>query len=174
MSKATRPVTIRSATRQDMAAVAALAGEFQAFLAAIDGSDPSFDVEGTEAKLLQAGFGAKPLFSSIVAEAESETVGDAIYNIGFWADSLQGMVLLSDLYVRQAWRSRGLGKALMGRLAEIGRDAGCEIVLWTVWRENAQARRFYQRLGAEAIDEERLTKWPIKTASRCGPSRETP
>ena len=174
MSKTTRPETIRSATRQDMAAVAALAGEFHAFLAAIDGSDLSFDVAGTEAKLVRAGFGTKPLFSSIVAEAESETVGYAIYNIGFWADSLQGMVLLSDLYVRQAWRSRGLGKALMGRLAEIGRGEGCELVVWTVWTENERAKRFYKRLGTEAIDEERLTKWPIKTASRCGPSRETP
>ena len=161
MTDAKPAVTIRPAARDDMAAVAAMAGEFHAFLAAIDGSDPSFDVEGTEAKLVRAGFGAKPLFSSIIAEAKREAAGYAIYNIAFWADSLQGMVLLTDLFVREAWRSRGIGQKLMGRLAETGRDRGCEIVAWTVWTKNPAAKAFYERLGAEAIDDERLMTWPI-------------
>ena len=144
-----------------MAAVAAMAGEFHGFLAAIDDSDPSFNVEATAAKLESCGFGRKPLFSALIAEADGDAVGYAIYNIGFWSDTMQGMVLLTDLYVREAWRSRGVGKALMDRLAEIGRDEGCELVVWTVWTENDQARRFYERLGAAAIDDERLMKWPI-------------
>lgn len=165
MTDARPLVTIRPAKRQDMAAVAAMAGEFHGFLAAIDDSDPSFDVAAAAAKLERCGFGRKLLFSALIAEAGAdvggEAVGYALYNIGFWADGLQGMVLLTDLYVREAWRSRGVGKALMDRLAEIGRDEGCELVVWTVWTENDQARRFYERLGAEAIDDERLMKWPI-------------
>jgi GNAT superfamily N-acetyltransferase len=164
MTEATRPVTTRSATQDDMAAVATMAGKFHAWLAALDGSDPCFDAEATAAKLVRCGFGQRPLFSALIAEAKGEAggeaVGYALYNIGFWADSLQGMVLLSDLYVRGAWRSRGVGKALMDRLAEIGRG-GCEIVLWTVWTKNEAARRFYERLGAQAIDDERLMTWPI-------------
>lgn len=144
-----------------MPAVAAMAGEFHAFLAAIDDSDPSFDVHATAAKLERCGFGRKPIFSALIAEAGGEAVGYAIYNIGFWADSLQGMVLLTDFYVREVWRSRGIGRGVMDRLAAIGRNAGCEIVLWTVWTENEAARRFYERLGAQAIDDERLMTWPI-------------
>lgn len=49
----------------------------------------------------------------------------------------------------------------MSRLAEIGRGDGCELVLWSVWRENAQARRFYERLGAKAIADEELMRWRI-------------
>lgn len=149
MTDATRPVTIRPATRDAMAAVAAMAGEFHGFLAAIDDSDPSFDVEATAAKLERSGFGARPLFSALIAEAEGEAVGYAIYNIGFWADRLQGVVLLTDLIVREAWRSRGDRKRLMDRLAEIGKDEGCEMVLWIVWTKNEPAKRSYERLGAE-------------------------
>ena len=144
-----------------MAAVAAMAGEFHAFLAAIDGSDPSFDVEATAVKLVRAGFGAEPLFTCLIAEVGGEPAGYAIYNIGYWADSLQGMVLLSDLFVREAWRSRGVGRQLMGRLAEIGKERDCEIVVWTVWTKNPAAKAFYERLGAEAIDDEKLMKWSI-------------
>ncbi len=77
-----------------------MAGEFYAFLAAMDDSDPAFDVEETEAKLARSGFGAKPLFSSLIAEVDGEPVGYAIYNIGFWSESMLGIVLLTDLFVR--------------------------------------------------------------------------
>ncbi len=161
MTDATRSVTIRAANRQDMTAVAAMAGEFYAFLAAMDDSDPAFDVEETEAKLARSGFGSKPLFSSLIAEVDGEPVGYAIYNIGFWVDTLQGMVLLTDLYVREAWRSRGIGKQFMHRLAEIGKAEGCEMVMWTVWKKNEPAKRFYEHLGAAAIEDEQLMTWPI-------------
>jgi GNAT superfamily N-acetyltransferase len=161
MIDATRSVTIRPANRQDMTAVAAMAGEFYAFLAAMDDSDPAFDVEETEAKLARSGFGSKPLFSSLIAEVDGEPVGYAIYNIGFWVDTLQGMVLLTDLYVREAWRSRGIGKQFMHRLAAIGKDEDCEMVVWTVWKKNEPAKRFYEHLGAAAIEDEQLMTWSI-------------
>jgi len=161
MTHATPPATIRPANRQDMTAVAAMTGEFYAFLAAMDDIDPAFDVEETEAKLARSGYGAKPLFSSLIAEADGEPVGYAIYNIGFWVDTLQGMVLLTDLFVREAWRSRGIGKQFMHRLATIGKDEGCEIVVWTVWNKNDPAKRFYERLGAEVIVDEILMKWSV-------------
>ena len=152
----TSSVTIRPAERQDVAVIAVMAVEFNALLAAMDGSEPSLDVAETEAKLLRAGFGAKPLFSSILAEAKGEAVGYAIYSLGFWADSMAGMVLLTDLFVREGWRSRGIGQEIMDRLAEIGRDADCQMLMWTVWTENPAAQRFYERLGARAMDDERL------------------
>lgn len=154
-------MAIRPAVRDDMAAVAVMAGEFFAFLATIDGSDPSFDVEGTTAKLERSGFGAKPLFSALLAEIDDAPVGYAIYNIGFWADSFQGMVLLTDLFVREAWRSRGIGARLMRQLAVIGKAEACELVMWTVWTKNYAAQRFYDHLGAVVIDDERLMKLSI-------------
>jgi GNAT superfamily N-acetyltransferase len=54
---------------------------------------------------------------------------------------------LYALYVRPAWWSTGTGRALMDRvLARTSRAGYQSIVLW-VLRDNARARRFYQRAG---------------------------
>jgi len=161
MTGETAAVTIRPAGRSDMAAVAIMAGEFHAFLAAMDHSDPAFDVARTERTLCRFGFGKKPLFSALIAEGSGAPVGYAIYSIGFWADSFQGVVFLTDLFVREAFRSRGIGRRLMGRLAAIGREQGCEIVLWTVWDRNQAAECFYERLGTTPMPDKKLMKWPI-------------
>jgi GNAT superfamily N-acetyltransferase len=147
-----------------MTAIAAMAGEFHVLLAAMDDSDPAFDIEATAAKLERVGCGPKPLFSALIAEMGDDSIGYAIYSVGFWADSFEGMVWLTDLFVREAWRSRGIGKQIMDRLAAIGRDEGCETVMWTVWTKNPAAQRFYERLGAVPLGDERLMKWPVSPA----------
>jgi len=156
-----KSLTIRQAEAEDMTAVAEMAGEFHAYLAALDDSDPSFDSAQAESKLRTCGFGARPLFSALIAEEGGQPVGYAIYSIGFWADAWQGMLLLSDLYVREAWRRQGIGKDLMRRLADGGKREGCEMVMWTVWNKNEPARRFYERLGGIALDDEQLMSWSI-------------
>lgn len=144
-----------------MPVVAAMAAEFHAFLASKDGSDPAFDIGRAAAKLDKSGFGSRPLFSSLVAETGGDPIGYAIYNIGFWADALEGMVLITDLFVREAWRGRGVGRQLMQHLAEVGRTEGCERAMWTVWPKNDDALRFYEGLGAVPIEDEQLMSWPI-------------
>ena len=60
---------------------------------------------------------------------------------------------LEDLFVRPAARGRGYGKALLRRLATIARERGCGRMEWAVLDWNEPAIRFYQKLGAEAMDD---------------------
>jgi GNAT superfamily N-acetyltransferase len=54
---------------------------------------------------------------------------------------------LYALYVRPAWWSTGTGRALMARALTRATAAGYQcLVLW-VLRDNARARRFYERAG---------------------------
>lgn len=161
MSGEAKHLRIRSASREDMAAVANMAAEFHAHLAAKDNSDPTYDIEGTRAKLVMSGFGDRQLFSGLIAESAGEPIGYAIYNIGFWPDTMEGMVLLTDIYVREPWRDRGVGKQIMKHLATVGQQNSCAIVMWSVWPENEEAIRFYKKLGAETVDDELLMKLPI-------------
>lgn len=161
MSRLSDAVSVRPAVRADMETVAIMGAEFHGFLAAIDGSDPVFDLSACRAKLERCGFGDNPLFQCLVAEVEGEAVGYAIYSIGFWADGFEGMVFVTDLFVREAWRGQVIGRKLMQSLAQAGKAAGCERVMWTVWRKNLAARRFYEQLGGVAIDDELLFSWPI-------------
>lgn len=149
-------LSIRRAQAGDVAAIAQMMGEFFAYLAALDGSQSAFDPAAGRERLARDGFGERPLFQALIAEAGGGPVGYAIYNLGYWADALDGMVFISDLFVREAWRGGGVGAALMRRLAEAGREAGCRRLMWTVWNLNPAARAFYEKLGAEAIEEETL------------------
>jgi ribosomal protein S18 acetylase RimI-like enzyme len=141
-----KSLTIRQAEAEDMTAVAEMAGEFHAYLAAFDDSDPSFDSAQAASKLRTCGFGARPLFSALIAEEGGQPVGYAIYSIGFWADAWQGMLI---------------GRELMRQLAAAGKRDGCEMVMWTVWDKNEPAKRFYDRLGGVALDDEQLMSWRI-------------
>jgi GNAT superfamily N-acetyltransferase len=161
MTEESASLTVRQAEAEDMTAIAEMAGEFHAYLAALDGSDPSFDGARVDSTLRKCGFGGRPLFSALIAEKGGQPVGYAIYSIGFWADAWQGMVLVSDLYVRQAWRARGIGRELMRQLAAAGKREGCGMVMWTVWDKNEPAKRFYDRLGGVALDDEQLMSLPI-------------
>jgi len=149
-----RKLLIREAQASDVPAIAAMMGEFFDFLCALDGSTTDYEVADGERKLARSGFGQKPLFAALIAEAEGAAVGYAIFNIIYWPDTLQATVFLSDLFVREKARGLGVGRAIMDRLGEIGREQGCEQLMWTVWRPNAAAGDFYARLGAEELPDE--------------------
>ena len=158
MSASTR---VRPAAGEDLPAIAAMAAEFHAYLAALDGSDPEFDVTRAAAALDLAAFGPRPLCAALIAEVDGAPVGYAVYNIGFWANTLETRLLLTDLCVREARRGQGVARQLIQGLAEVGRREGCAKIIWTVWSRNAQAMRFYAGLGAVLLDDEHLMKWAL-------------
>ncbi len=59
---------------------------------------------------------------------------------------------LDNLHVRGDWQGRGIGKSLMGRLAEwcVAEHPGSGLHL-LVLEKNERARAFYDRLGAENV-----------------------
>lgn len=158
----TAKIVIRPAERRDLDELVAMAAEFDAFLRGIEAGDPPFDDAKATSGLERFAFGKAPLCTVLIAEQEATAVGYAIYSLGFWADAWEGMLFLTDLFVREAWRSQGVGRRLMQELTAIGRKEGCQRIMWTVWTENAEARQFYRALGAEEIAEERLMTWPIR------------
>ena len=49
------------------------------------------------------------------------------------------------------FRGKGIGLALMRRIARLAVDRGCGKINWQVLRWNEPSIRFYERLGAEAL-----------------------
>ena len=62
-------------------------------------------------------------------------------------------IYLEDLYVVPESRERGHGKALLAELARICCEHGYGRLEWWVLDWNDPARRFYESLGAVAMDE---------------------
>ncbi len=58
-----------------------------------------------------------------------------------------------DLYVRPPFRGSGLGRAVLVRLAALAKERGCGRLAWWELDRNEPAIRFYEALGAVAMDE---------------------
>jgi len=55
---------------------------------------------------------------------------------------------LDDLYVKKAYRGKGIGKKLLEKLFHIARENKCKRVRWQVLDWNQPAIDFYEKLGA--------------------------
>jgi GNAT superfamily N-acetyltransferase len=110
----------------------------------------------TESELLRDGFearvGGAPAFSCLIAEEDGAGCGFALYFpiYSTWAGR---SLYLEDLFVRPGFRGRGIGKALLIRVAAIAAESGCARLDWSVLRWNEPAIGFYETLGAVRLGE---------------------
>lgn len=107
----------------------------------------------TEQDLARDGFGPYPKFRSLVAEWNGRPAGYALF-FGFYStwEGRPGL-FLEDLYVRPEFRSRGIGRALLGQVARTAREENCYGVRWEVLDWNQPAIKFYESLGAVFLDQ---------------------
>jgi GNAT superfamily N-acetyltransferase len=106
----------------------------------------------TEADLVRDGFGPEPKFRAMIAEWDGQAAGYALF-FGFYStwEGRPGL-FLEDLFVRQAFRGKGIGKALLAKVAGIARRENCYGVRWEVLDWNQPAIDFYKTLGATFLD----------------------
>ena len=107
----------------------------------------------TAEDLLRDGFTASPKFRVLIAEWRSSAAGFALffYHYSTWVG--RPTLFLEDLFVRPAFRGRGIGKALLRRLAKMAVEEGCGRFEWQVLDWNRPALEFYQSLGAKVLKE---------------------
>ena len=107
----------------------------------------------TEADLARDGFGPQPKFRALIAEWDGQTAGYALF-FGFYStwEGRPGL-FLEDLFVREIFRGKGIGKALLANVAGIAQRENCYGVRWEVLDWNQAAIDFYKGLGAEFRDQ---------------------
>jgi GNAT superfamily N-acetyltransferase len=105
-----------------------------------------------EETLARDGFGAQPKFRSLIAEWDGEAIGYVLF-FGIYSSCKGSGIFLEDLFVREAFRGRGIGKALLSEVARIARLEECYGVRWEVLGWNESAIKFYKSLGCEFFDE---------------------
>jgi GNAT superfamily N-acetyltransferase len=98
------------------------------------------------------GFGPQPKFRSLIAEWDGEAIGYALF-FGFYSSWKGSGIFLEDLFVREAFRGRGIGRALLCQVARIARQEGSYGMRWEVLDWNESAIKFYKSLGGEFFDE---------------------
>ena len=107
----------------------------------------------TEADLHEALFGKSPVAEGILATLDGRPVGYALYFRTYSTFLGKPGMYLEDLFVLPDARGKGLGKALLARLAAITVERGYGRLEWSVLDWNEPAIGFYKSLGAVPMDE---------------------
>ena len=115
-------------------------------------------VIANEEDLLRDGFGEKPYFECLMSEWDGQPAGFALYFYDYSTWLGRPGIYLEDVYVDPPFRGRGIGKALLQRLAAIALERGCARLKWQVLDWNTPAIEFYQALGGEFMDEWRSVR----------------
>lgn len=110
-------------------------------------------VVATEEMLRENLFGAQPQAEVLIAEWNGAPAGFALYFHTFSTFLGRRGMYLEDLFVREELRGKGIGKALLVRLARIAVERGCGRFEWSVLDWNTPAQQFYESLGARAVRE---------------------
>lgn len=139
-------ITTRPATPEDAGTVLALVRELAGFERA-----PPDAVKATEADLRRGLAGPRPAFECLIAEAGGEPVGMAVFFPTFSTSEGRPGLQLHDLYVREAARGTGAGRALVSALARVALERGCtrldpDVLDWN------PARGFYEHAGLTRMD----------------------
>ncbi|MFA7263935.1 MAG: GNAT family N-acetyltransferase [Caulobacter sp.] len=109
-------------------------------------------------------FGVAPRVFCDIAELDGRPVGFAVWFYSYSTFRGRHGIWLEDLFVDEAARGHGAGKALLAGLARRCRDEGLPRLDWSVLDWNAPSIAFYDSLGAEALDgwtTRRLTGEPL-------------
>jgi GNAT superfamily N-acetyltransferase len=151
-------MTIRPATPADIPEILAFIRELAEYE-----KEPQSAI-ATHDDILRDGFGTSPRFRCLIAEAPSTDnlqpatcnflpVGFALffYNYSTWKG--RAGIYLEDLFVRPAFRGKGIGKALLCSVAAIAVAEKCPRLEWAVLDWNTPAIDFYNSLGATPMSE---------------------
>ena len=93
-----------------------------------------------------------PVRIVVASDERGEVVGLAaitlFHSLVDPAPRRRAQLLLKELYVRQARRGRGVGKALMAWVARHALERGCARMDWNVSASNREGLAFYRSLNA--------------------------
>lgn len=103
-------------------------------------------------KIRQTIFSSPPFAQVLFAEIE-QPIGFALYYYRY--SSFKGLpsIWLDDLYVDESFRSKQAGTVLMNYLAQVAKNNRCTYIAWTADVRNTRGISFYDRLGAEIVEQ---------------------
>jgi GNAT superfamily N-acetyltransferase len=130
------------------------------------------EVSASEADVWTHLFGADRIAYAEIACVDGEPAGFALYFYSFSTFVGRPGLYLEDLYVRPAWRRRGIGRALLAHLAGLAVERGCGRMEWSVLDWNELALRLYRGIGARPMGDwtvQRLTGDALKALAASAP-----
>jgi GNAT superfamily N-acetyltransferase len=145
-------LAIRAARQDDAALIFALVRELA------DYEKLSNEIDASEEQIAAALFCDSPRLYCDIAEWDGVPAGFAVWFLNYSTFRGRHGLYVEDIFVRPAFRSRGIGRALMQRLARRCVDEGYARFEWAVLDWNAPALDFYRAIGADVLDQWRICR----------------
>ena len=111
------------------------------------------EVEATEEDIRDSLFGDWPGAEVVLAYVGRDVAGFALFFHNYSTFLGRRGLYLEDLFVRPAYRSRGVGRRLLAHLARLAVERKCGRMEWWVLDWNESAIRFYQSIGAVPMED---------------------
>ncbi len=121
------------------------------------------DVVATEEAIERTLFGPSPAAEVLIAEWNGQAAAFALFFSTYSTFLAKAGIWLEDLFVRPAFRGRGIGRQVLSHLATLAIERDCGRLEWAVLDWNEPAIGFYRRLGSEAQDQ--WTTWRMEGES---------
>lgn len=113
----------------------------------------SHEVVATEARLRETLFGSLRTAEVAIGYCEGKPVGFVLFFHNYSTFLGRPGLYIEDLFVDEAYRRRGFGRALLLYVAQLANERRCGRLEWAVLDWNEPAINFYKKLGAVAMNE---------------------
>jgi GNAT superfamily N-acetyltransferase len=140
-------IQIRSATEADVPLILSFIKKLA------DYERLSHEAVATEEILRETLFGPRRSAEVAIGDFKKEAVGFVLFFHNYSTFLGRSGIYIEDLFVEEAFRRRGVGRALLTHVAKIARQRQCGRLEWSVLDWNEPAIRFYKQLGAVPMNE---------------------
>lgn len=113
-------------------------------------------IRSTPDDLRRFGFGERPGFEGLIAEAEGRFAGMCLFFPSFSTWLGRPGVYVQDVHVDEGFRGQNLGRRLISEVAAIAAKRGATYLRLSVDAANTGAHRFYEKIGLEWSPDERI------------------
>jgi GNAT superfamily N-acetyltransferase len=131
------------------------------------------EVTGSAERLREHLFGPRPCAEVVLADVGGQSVGFALFFQTYSTFLTAPGLYLEDLFVEPAHRGRGVGTALLRRVAALAVERGCGRLEWAVLEWNTPAIEFYVQRGARMLSDWRTCRVTDEALVRLGSERSS-
>jgi GNAT superfamily N-acetyltransferase len=139
--------TIRPATKADVPVILSFVRKLA------DYERLSHEVVATEKLLRETLFGRRRTAEVAIGYYKREPVGFVLFFHNYSTFLGRAGIYIEDLFVDEAYRRRGFGRALLAYVTTLAVERDCGRLEWSVLDWNEPAINFYKKLGAAPMSE---------------------
>jgi GNAT superfamily N-acetyltransferase len=164
----TRPgVVVRDAHEDDLPALLQMWSELRDIGGRMERLMPACDDEAVRKRLVDVD--NDPYSRALVAVVEGQVAGLVLLTETAYAPLFdQRAVHAHYLHVREGFRRRGVGKALLAAAVAFAEETGAEHVMTSVLPQLRETQRFYARLGMSPVVVRRSAPVSVLRRRLCG------